>query len=165
MGKKHSSSNSSIPKAMDPLSITAAMVGLLGAVAKISSSLTYFIDNVKGASALAHEVREEISDIRTCLAQLQTIVFGTGVESRSRVALVMIDQIVVTLTTSVLNFSKLEEIVDSLNIYDSPMQGLTKLRWARKEKSIRAILNRLQVSKMSLNLMLTTLTWCACFEF
>ena len=144
---------------MDPLSVTAAIVGLLGAAAQISSSLSSFIEIARGASTLAQNILGEVQEIRACLTQVQLLVSETNRELRPRAALILIDHVAVTLTTSVLEFSKLEKIVDSLGKINKKRTALCSYRWAMKEQSIKAILSRLQVSRTSLNLMLTTWTW------
>ena len=144
---------------MDPLSVTAAIVGLLGAGAKISSSLWSFIDSVKDAPSLARDLLNEVDDIRSCLIQLQSLILDTNLETRSRPALIMADHVVITLTSSVMNFSKLEKIVDSVVVINETMNARRRVRWARKEQKMRVILNRLQNSKTSLSLMLNILTW------
>ena len=70
----------------------------------------------------------------------------------------MVEQLVVTLSNCVLIFSELEEIMDSMK-----PTGLTRPwrlgKWLLKEQAISALLVRMQQSKISLGLMLTTLTW------
>lgn len=44
---------------LDPLSVTAATVGLLGAAVKISSLLSQLFSNVRDAPELTHETRQE----------------------------------------------------------------------------------------------------------
>lgn len=68
------------------------------------------------------------------------------------------EQIVVVNTTCVLELSELEKILDSFKL-KQPMSTFTKLRWARNEQEITGILERIRVSKSSLNLILTILTW------
>ena len=144
---------------MDPLSIAAAIAGLLGATARTSSSLSHFISSVKEAPKLARDLLDEISDVRLCLIQLQSLILEINPDSQHRAALIMIDQIVVTLTSSVIEFSKLEKLLDSLGVVGESMNARRRLRWVKNEQSIRVILNRLQASKTSLNFMLTTFTW------
>lgn len=89
-------------------------MGLLGATAKVSSILTTFIRGVNDAPKLATGVLQEVSDISACLAQLQAFLVGTKVGTRSRTALIMVEQVIVTLTACVMTFSELEEILGSL---------------------------------------------------
>ena len=99
---------------MDPLSITAATVGLLGATVKVSTILTAFIRRVRNAPKVAHNILQEVSDMCACLAQIQAFLTGTKIGSRSGTALLMVDQIVTVLTSSVMTFSELEEVLHLL---------------------------------------------------
>ena len=143
---------------MDPLSIAASVVGLLGATAKVSAVLNNFIRGTNGAPKLAHGVLQEVGDISACLSQLQVFLLGTKVGSRSRTCLVMVEQVVVTLTACVLTFSELEEILESLHDH-KPIRISSRIAWMRKEPALSRLCLRLNSSKQSLNLMLTTLTW------
>lgn len=143
---------------MDPISIAAAVVGLLTAAANVSKTLTVIVHSMSSAAKLAQNVLLEVSDISTCLTQLQAFLAGGKVGSRSRATLILVEQVMVLLTSSMKTFSELEEIVESLEP-DKSMGLVTKVRWSRKEAAILKLLVRLQESKSSLNLMLTTLTW------
>ena len=143
---------------MDPLSAAASVIGLLGAAAKVSEVLLRFIGNVKGAPKLAQSVLMEVSDVSACLSQLQRYLHGALATSSSHEELLMVEQLVVTLSNCVLIFSELEEIVDSLKPAER-MQPWRLAQWLLKEQAITALMIRLQQSKLSLNLMLTTLTW------
>ena len=143
---------------MDPLSVAASVVGLLGAAAKISTLLTTFIYGTKDAPNIANGVLQEVSDISSCLAQLQGFLLGTRVGSRSRTALIMVEQVVVTLTACVITFSELEKILDPLKD-QTPRKMGSRIAWMRKEPALARLCLRLNSSKTSLNLMLTTLTW------
>ena len=143
---------------MEPLSIAASVAGLLGATAKVSTTLTTFIRGTVDAPKLANGVLQEVSDISACLGQLQAFLVGTRVGSRSRTALIMVEQVVAILTACVMTFSELEEILESLK--DRMPTGVgSRIAWMKKEPALAKLCLRLNSSKQSLNLMLTTLTW------
>ena len=144
---------------MDPLSVAASVVGLLGATVKVSTILNDFIRDLKDVPSVANGVLQEVADIGSCLAQLQAFLTGTRVGSRSRTALIMVEQVVVTLTSCVITFSELEAALDALT-RDIPAQLTRRIAWLRKEPVLERLCQRLNRSKISLNLMLTTLTWC-----
>ncbi len=143
---------------MDPISAVASIIGLLGAAAKISKSLFKFIKSVKDAPKLASSVLQEVSDTSACLNQLQSYLMGTRTTSRPQSNLLMVEQIVVALSNCVLVFSELEEIVESLKPSNRTPSGRVA-QWILKEETIKNLLTRLNISKLSLNLMMTTLTW------
>ncbi len=144
---------------MDPLSAAASIAGLLGAAATITTVLRPVISTIKDAPPLVGNLLVEVSDITACLSQLEAFLSGTAAASRSRKSLLMVDQIVVTLTNCVLIFSELEETIDNLKLNQPTLPANIRLRFMSKEAAIAKILTRLQASKLSLNLMLTTLTW------
>ena len=143
---------------MDPISAAASVIGLLGAAAKVSEVLLKFIGNVKEAPKLAQNVLMEVSDVGACLNQLQRYLQGSLSTSTSQEQLLMVEQLVVTLSNCVLIFSELEEMVDSLKPAEQ-MQPWRLAQWLLKEQAISALMVRMQQSKLSLSLMLTTLTW------
>lgn len=145
---------------MDPISITASFVGILGAAAKLCALLTKIVTDVNGAPKAAERVLMEVFDITTCLAQLQEYLLIPRAGSRSRKALIMVREVQATLANTVIVFSQLEQIVDSMKL-DRPMGTTVRLEWALKENGINKLLYRLQSSKTSLNLILTTLSWSA----
>ena len=143
---------------MDPISAAASVIGLLGAAAKVSEVLFKFIRNVTQGPKLARNVLMEVSDISACLNQLQLYLQGALSTSNSHEQLLMVEQLVVALSNCVLIFSELEEMVDSLKPAE-PMQAWRLAQWLLKKQAISALMVRMQQSKLSLSLMLTTLTW------
>ena len=74
--------------------------------------------------------------------------------------MVTVDQFVVVLTHAVVTFSELEVAVEALKPGTASMIN-GRLRWMAKENIISRLLQRLQASKASLSLLLSTLTWLA----
>ena len=143
---------------MDPMSAAASIIGLLGAAAKVSEVLLKFIRSVNGAPKLAQSVLMEVADVNACLSQLQRYLQRTLSTSSSQEQLLMVQDLVAILSNCVLIFSDLEQTVDSLKPVE-PMQPWRLAQWLSKEQAISALLVRMQQSKLSLSLMLTTLTW------
>lgn len=144
---------------MDPLSVAASVVGLLSVATKISQQLRTFWTGVSGAPKSAQNVLLEVSTISACLNKMQSFLLGTAEISRSRTSPLMVEQVLVCLADCVSTFSELEEILDNLGATQRPMRKVDQFRWALKEGAISKNLLRLQAAKLSLNLMLTTLTW------
>ncbi|KAL8709060.1 MAG: hypothetical protein Q9225_007504 [Loekoesia sp. 1 TL-2023] len=147
---------------MDPISVSASVLGLLGAAAKVTEVLTNYVHGVKDAPRLARRVITEVEDLKLCLQRLQEFVVSDRSASRSRKAMIMVDQLCVVLTSCVMTFSELEYALEGLKPRNSMPLG-NRLRWIAKEQTISRLLQRLQSSKLSLNLILTTLT-CAGLE-
>ena len=61
---------------MDPLSVTASVVGILGAATKVSSVLITFVQSTKSAPRLAYTVLAEVNGLSTTFSHLQTYLLG-----------------------------------------------------------------------------------------
>lgn len=143
---------------MDPISVSASILGLLGAAGKISEVLTNFVKGVRDAPALAHRVFTEVEDLALCFRGLQEFINSERSTTRSRQAMITVDRLLIMLTHCVLTFSELEAVLDGVKPRNS-IFGNSRLRWVAKEQTISKLLQRLQCSKASLNLILTTLNW------
>ena len=143
---------------MDPLSISASIVGLCTAAIQVSHLLRNFVDNAGQAPRTARHTLMETVGIYACLNQLDAFLSGKQEAARSRRSLIMIEQVIITLTDCVSIFSELERVLETLRS-DSPMRAIDRVKWSLKERTLEKLLARLQGSKTSLNLMLTILTW------
>ena len=143
---------------MDPLSIIASVTGILAVAAKVTTTVTTVFRNLKKCPASAQCVLREIADLGACVAQVQGFLLGDQEADQSRMQLLMVEQLVVALSHCVLTMSELDEFLDSLKMSQS-FSARARIRWTRKEQTIAGILIRLQASKSTLNLILTTLTW------
>lgn len=143
---------------MDPLSVSASVVGLLGEGAKITSSLWAFITKARDAPQLARHLVFEIANITAALGSLQVYVCGQAQAPGEREALILLEHVLATLTGCVTTYSDLQSLMDEMDL--SPGMGtFDKLKWARHEPKINVIVQRLQNHKSSLTLMLTVLQW------
>ena len=143
---------------MDPLSISASIIGITTAALQVSRVLKTFVEGANGARTSARSVLMEVTGIYVCLHQLQDFLLGKREASRSRRSLVMIEHLIIVFTDCVSIFSELEQTLESLNT-DERMGIIDKLKWSMKETAISKLLLRLQSSKASLNFMLTILSW------
>ena len=143
---------------MDPLSVAASIVGIVSAAAKVTSILNNFVQSAKAAPKLAQSVLAEVIDVSACLSQVQSFLLGVEEIPRSRQSLVMVEEIVVVLSNCVVIFSELEELLDLMKPH-RPIEAGRLLQWTLKEQAIGSLLLRLQSSKTSLSLMLSTFTW------
>lgn len=143
---------------MDPLSVTASIVGILCAAAKVSSVLNTFVRNTKGAPKLAQAVLVEVNSLSAVLGQLQNYLLGAASSSKSRSSLILVEQVIVTLAECVTTFSELEDVLETGRI-ENDFKLLDRMKWAMKESKISDIQRRLQSNKTSLTLMLTILQW------
>ena len=143
---------------MDPLSISASIVGITTATVQVSRWLKTFIDGTNAAPSSARRVLTELTGIHACLHQLQGFLLGVEEGTKTRRSLVMVEHVVVIFTDCVAVFSELEQTLESLQTGEH-LRIIDKIKWSLKEATISRVLARLQSSKTSLNLMLTILTW------
>ena len=143
---------------MDPLSVSAAVAGLLTITAKVAQVLNDVIRRSRHAPEACRRVRDAVGDLRGILGQLQRSMLGTRALSAERTSLIMVDQVVATLSACVTMFSDLDVFAEGLQS-DENMGLLDRLRWVAKERDLRAVLEQLEVRKSSLTLMLSILTW------
>ena len=149
---------------MDPLSITVSVVGLLRATAGAVQTLQQIWISFSDAPKTVQNILAEVTGISACLGQLQSFFVNLETIHRSRAALLMVDQVVVSLTECVSVFSELQQLLGKIKkkaIKAQPMlESISaRLKVVSHEQESKDILVRLQSSKSTLNLMLATITW------
>jgi len=143
---------------MDPLSVTMAIVGLLTASHQISSAIGNLVSKSKSAPKEIQDVKSTVDTIRSVLIQLQMLLLGRAQVDRQRTSLILVEQIVITLSACVASFSELDVFVGTLDS-DAMLGLMDRIRWATKTSTIKEHLQKLEMHKSSLTLMLTILTW------
>lgn len=143
---------------MDPLSVSASIIGILGAAANVSSVLVTFVQRTRAAPRLAHSVLREVESLSAVLNALQDFLLGNAVATKSGASLILIEQVLVVLTECVTAFSELEEVLGTAK-EDNDLGVLERIKWAMKDSKIVDIQARLEKNKSSLTLMLTILQW------
>ncbi|KAI4114766.1 MAG: hypothetical protein LQ345_004510 [Seirophora villosa] len=139
----------------DPVSIATGVVSVLTAAAQIASFLINFTRCSKDAPQAARYVLAEVLGISGTLSQLQSLLLGNAQVERSRTQLLQVDHVVTIVSACVLTFSELSELLDELKT--EGMHVLARTRWARKDKTISKLIQRLQHHKASLSLILNIL--------
>ena len=140
---------------MDPLSISASIVGLLTAATKVCSVLAV----VKDAPDYISEVLSEVTHMKIIFTGLQKFIDRTRALAAQRAALIQLDDVVVILLQTVLVFSELETLVMPLAAQGS-VPRWSRLTWAWKQTAAQRLVNQLQRHKTSLSLMLQIIQWC-----
>ena len=139
---------------MDPLSVAASVIALLGAGGKIVSLLSK-VTTIADAPALATDALMGMIDISTALRHIGDFVNGAIKVPAERQKYIRLEYLLETLTGCLTTYSELEAIIDSLKIGSSGMSVFDRVKWAVKEDSIKTIVQRLEIYKSSLNLMLS----------
>lgn len=143
---------------MDPLSVSMAIVGLLTAAQKISSAVSTLVSKSKSAPKEIQNVKSTVDTIRSVLLQLQLLLLGRVKVERQRTPLILVEQVVITLSACVATFSELDVFVGSLH-NDQQLGLMDRIRWATKTSTIKEHLTNLEMHKNTFTLMMTILTW------
>lgn len=101
---------------MDPLSIIASVAGILAVTTKVISLLTAFSKSVTRCPGAAQNILREVADLHACVSQVQAFILGNQERETSRMQLLMVEQLVVTLSNYMLTMSELDKLLDSLKI-------------------------------------------------
>ncbi|KAI1307103.1 hypothetical protein F5Y03DRAFT_383875 [Xylaria venustula] len=139
---------------MDPLSVAASVVGLLAAGGQVTSVLFAVINKCKDSPSLAQSILFEVADISAALGQLQGFLSDRTKANVERGNLILLDQLLTTLTGCVTTYSDIQFILTSLNISED-MGTFDRIKWMRQEDRLNTLVQRLQSHKSSLTLMLT----------
>ncbi|KAI4153019.1 MAG: hypothetical protein LQ340_002558 [Diploschistes diacapsis] len=141
---------------MDPLSITVAITGLLGAAASTATSVQSVISRVKNAPVMIQSLLAEINEVQTAVAYLQNFVGKASQLNKHRASLVSMDQLVATLTEAVLTISEIDTLVKPLTL-EKEMPLWDRVRVAFDQTSMTVAIHRLSRNKASLDLMFNIL--------
>lgn len=148
---------------MDPLSVAASIAGLSIATAQIVSTVRLIWTSISDAPKCVQEVLTEVTGIRACLGQLQSFLRDLETIDHSRAALLMVDQVVVSLTECVLVSSVLQKLLDQVRVeskVDVSIRIVSRISIVWREQEIKDVLVRLRASRSTLHLMVAILTWC-----
>jgi len=139
---------------MDPLSITASIVGLLAAAGKIYTLLEA-ISTIKDSPTTITDAQNEVKHTEIALRSMQRLLEKVEVANARR-ELIQVDELRITLADAMLVFSEFESMLLLL-------ANLSKFRvaisWQRHAKKIDEYLVRIGRYKMSLTFMLSILQW------
>lgn len=142
----------------DPLSVAAGVVGILNVTIHLGLTLGDVIKRAKNAPEDCNRLQSEVQDIQNVLQQLSQYLNGSKIVSRSRRALIMVDQVATTLASCITTFDELNAFVESLR-HETSMGILDRLRWLTKSNDLKQFLARTETHKSSLMLTLAILTW------
>lgn len=143
---------------MDPLSVAAGVAGLLTAGGKVTALLFTIISKCKESPNLAQSILFEVADISAALGHLQDFLVDRTNAATERRNLILLDQLLTTLTGCVTTYSDIQFILMGLNISED-MGTFDRIKWMRQEERLNTLVQRLQSHKSSLTLMLTILQW------
>jgi hypothetical protein len=143
---------------MDPLSITASVVGLLTAAGSVASILSKVKAAIGDAPRLMDQLLLQVNELETVFSVVNQFLVGITEAPRQRTSMIQVDQLVATLTEAILTFSELGALIALLGEgSEISMRRRMKLAW--KDEKLSSIMLRLDRHKTSLSLMLTVVQW------
>lgn len=147
---------------MDPLSITASIIAILGAAATIAKELDLLRSTLRHASSTLCSLTNEISDLRVVLSACETAIGELYSDPdlsqrRSRIPLSDLDQILGRIRGSL---AELGAILSSCLPACSPDTSsrhsihVAKLKWVREKSNAQRLQNHVRASKQDLLVLL-----------
>ena len=146
---------------MDPLSVTVSVLGLIAAAGKVAFVLSQIKASMPDAPSSIEQTLLHIKELHACFAAVHKFIVGASPVTpalQRRLSMIEVDQLVATLTESVLTFSELEALVKPYRTCP-PATMRTRIKWYWKEDAISRIMLRLDRHKSSLSLMLSIVQW------
>jgi len=155
----------------DPLSIAGSVAGLMTISAQIVGMAKDLFDKVKDAPETMRRVREEVESMQPIFCQVQLLLNGTGSRPHhGNLTMISVHNLMTTLTGCVIVYTRLEKMVNKVCGFNEPTTASVawgragviadRVKWGlwRHEESLYIIEDQ-QRQKLSLNLMLSIITW------
>ena len=152
----------------DPLSIAGSVAGLITISAQIVGMAKEVFGKVKDAPETMMRVREEVESMQPIFCQVQLLLNGSGLGlNHGNLMMISIHNLMTTLTGCVIVYTRLEKKVNEVCGFNDPTAArgrvevtTDRVKWGlwRHEEAL-VIIEDLQRQKLSLNLMLTIITW------
>ncbi|KAH0603560.1 uncharacterized protein H6S33_007882 [Morchella sextelata] len=143
---------------MDPLSVSASIVGLATTAAHITTTLCHLTMDLEDSPSLVGHIIAEIALINPAMCNLQMFLVGDRRATKSQESMILVEDLVVILTGCVCTFSELEAEVNGLRS-GPDLKTLDRSKWMSRENTIKLLLERLKDHKSSIVLMLGILGW------
>ena len=155
----------------DPLSIAGSVAGLITVSAQIVGIAKELFDKVKNAPETMMQVREEVESMQPIFHQVQLLLNGSGSGlNRGNLTMISVHNLMATLTGCVIVYSRLEKKVNEVCGFNDPVIAsetwkragviADRVKWGLwKHEEAICIIEDLQRQKLSLNLMLSIITW------
>lgn len=141
---------------MDPLSITASVVGLIAAAGKMTSIIRSAMSAWREPPVVLLEADMEVGDFQRVLSTLRRYLVQIDEIPAERRPLIALDDLIATFTDAVLTFTGLEKAIAEYRNTSVPRQPFV---WAKCRESTALHTRSLQRQKSSLSLMLSIIQW------
>lgn len=131
---------------MDPLTVTASIVGLIAAATKVVELVQPFVSNTKNAPKLALAIQANVNLVSIVLESLEPFLEDLASPNwANEAACIRVDHVVIPCAEGVLLFSELDSVLvplESLN--NARLQLYQRLLWVSKEKAMASMVDRVQ---------------------
>ena len=153
---------------MEPLTITAAVTGLLGATVSVYNTLNSLRLGVKDVPHEIHMLLTETHEMQSAAVSLQGMVRRATQLPKYRTSLISLDHLVTTLTETIMTISQLDRLLEPLKIVHTPAYALVKddilplrdrIKLVVDNTKTANLVRRLQRNKASLSLMFNIILW------
>ena len=156
---------------VEGLSIAASVAGLITISAQILLMVKDLFAKVKNAPETILRVRAEIESMQPNFHQVQLLLNGSGSQpDHCNLTMVSVHNLMATLTGCVIVYTKLEKKVNEVCGFTDPATASAawkkvgviadRVKWGLwRHEEVMDIIEDLQRQKLSLNLMLTIVTW------
>ena len=150
---------------MDPLSITVAVVSLLEAACRIKRLFDSIISSTRDSPRVLQDALTEVKHVEISVRSLERYLLHLGSINPRRAAMIQVDELIVTLTDTLLTFCDLEKFLNLLA--DPKLLGALRnaVTWLSRVTEIDGYLVKLQRHKLSLTLMLSIIQWYGAAHF
>lgn len=149
----------------DPLSVAASIAGLLTAAQLVSAGIGRVVSSKKSGLREIRDIKTTVDTLRSVLSQLQLLLLSRASIDPRRASLIMVDEVVATLTACVMTFSDLDGCVKGLGSGEelNNLNWVGGVKWLSKSTELKGYLQNLEAHKTSLILMTNILTWYSLF--
>lgn len=135
-----------------------AIIGLIGAAERVRRAVSPFVRKFKHAVIISETVLSEMSCMQTALVQLKAYLENEERYDHDARQYILLEQLGTMLTGCVKRFAELEKVLENLPTQEvADFSAIVRSKWARKEKQVKELVDRLQPYKLSLTLMLQIL--------
>jgi hypothetical protein len=141
---------------MEPLSISIAVIGLLKTAHEVSSTIGKIVSSKNGCKEI-RDVKSTVDMLRSVLLQLQLLLLNHAKIDDRRASMILVKEVVLTLSACVMTFSDLDSCVEGLPS-DERLGILNSVRWASKAEELKRYMQSLESHKISLALMVNILS-------
>ena len=143
---------------MEPLSISMAVIGLLKTAHEVSSTIGKIVSSTKNGCKEIRDVKSTVDTLRSVLFQLQLLLLNHAKIDDRRGSMILVEEVVVTLSACVMTFSDLDSCVEGL-ASDERLGIHDIIRWISRADELKGYMRSLESHKISLALMVNILTW------